>query len=28
VHTVNETLQLDDYLNGCAIALLLATGEV
>jgi hypothetical protein len=25
---VNETLQLDDYLNGCAIALLLATGEV
>ena len=28
VHTVNETLQLDDYLNGCAVALLLATGEV
>ena len=28
VHTVNETLQLDDYLHGCAIAMLLATGEV
>jgi tripeptide aminopeptidase len=26
VHTVNETLNLDDFLNGCRIGLLLATG--
>ena len=26
VHTVNETLNLDDYLNGCRIGVLLATG--
>ena len=27
VHTVNETLAVDDFLNGCRIALLLATGS-
>ena len=26
VHTVNETLNVDDFLNGCRIGLLLATG--
>ena len=26
VHTVNETLAVDDFLNGCRIGLLLATG--
>jgi tripeptide aminopeptidase len=26
VHTVNETLSVDDFLNGCRIGLLLATG--
>jgi tripeptide aminopeptidase len=27
VHTVNETLNLDDFLNGCRIGLLVATGS-
>lgn len=27
VHTVNESLNLDDYLNGCSIGLVLATGR-
>ena len=27
VHTVNETLNVDDFLNGCRIGLLLATGN-
>lgn len=27
VHTVDEALQLDEYVNGCAVALLLATGQ-
>ncbi|HTI52177.1 MAG TPA: M20/M25/M40 family metallo-hydrolase [Planctomycetaceae bacterium] len=27
VHTVNETLNLDDFVNGCRIGLLLATGD-
>ena len=26
VHTVNETLNVDDFLNGCRIGLLLAIG--
>jgi len=27
VHTVNETLNLDDYLNGCRIGVFLASGS-